>query len=217
MKAPYDQSYFANQSAGYQFNKERRDIFSYHLKQILKRKRARRILDIGCGFGYFLGLCDEKGIKTYGLEISEYAISQAKKFTKAKIRSNFSFFEGKTFDAITAFDVLEHLEDDQGMLKFIYQRLKKRGLFYATTPNAAFVLRKFFKDKDQTHINVWDQQYWLLNLRNIGFSRVKIKHIFSFGFPPTPSLREKVKPSIIKPVFLPIKKLGQELLLIAQK
>lgn len=39
-----------------------------------------KLLDIGCNYGFFLKKC-EPYFKTYGIDISHYAVFQAKKYT----------------------------------------------------------------------------------------------------------------------------------------
>jgi len=214
----FNKNYFDKQFSGYTLNEERRKIFQYHLDALLLLAgKIKKILDVGCGFGYFLSLCDSLGIETYGLEISDYAINQAKRFTRAKIFKERRFLKLNHFDVITAFDVLEHLNDDEEMLRFIYGKLKKNGWFYGTTPNKKFILNPFLREKDHTHINVHEASYWFNLLHRFGFRNIKIRHILSFGFPPTPILRERLGIFFIKPIFTPFKILGEEILFTAQK
>jgi len=214
----FNKNYFDKQSSGYAFNEERRKIFQYHLDTLFSLTgKIKKLLDIGCGFGYFLSLCDKLGIETFGLEISDYAINQAKKFTKAKIFKEKKFLKVNEFDAVTAFDVLEHLRNDEEMLRFIYRKIRKNGWFYGTTPNKKFILNPYLKEEDPTHINVHEASYWLDTFKRVGFKNIRIKHILSFGFPPTPILREKLRFFFIKPIFTPIEIFGEEILFMAQK
>jgi len=218
---PYNREYFNKQFLGYAFSKEKRKIFQYHLNILFSMKnKIKTVLDIGCAFGYFLSLCDKVGIKTYGLEVSDYAVNEAKKYTQAEIRKPVklnSLFINERFDVITAFDVLEHLNNDKRILKFAYDRLKTDGILYGTTPNAKYFLNRLFGEADPTHINVHGAVYWFNLLRDIGFRDIKIKYIFAFGFPPNPALRAKMGVVYIKPIFIPLEVLGQEILFIATK
>lgn len=184
------------------------------------KDKIEAVLDIGCSFGYFLSLCDKAGIKTYGLEVSDYAINRAKEYTKAEIQKPIelnSLFVNEKFDVITAFDVVEHLNNDRKVLKFAYDRLKTDGILYGTTPNAKCFLNCLFGESDPTHINVHGASYWFDLLRDVGFRDIKIKYIFAFGLPPSPTLRAKMKVICIKPIFIPLEILGQEILFIAIK
>src|SRR5450756_607979 len=41
--------------------------------------QGERALDLGCAYGLFLHLLDDRGLETYGIDISEHAISEARK------------------------------------------------------------------------------------------------------------------------------------------
>lgn len=99
-----------------------------------------RLLDVGCGVGDFpeaiAHYCPE--LKVYGVDISKKAISLAKKRVK---RVSFSVadvqklpFKDENFDAVTCFDLLEHVEDPQKALVEIYRVLKPKGVFHTFIP-----------------------------------------------------------------------------------
>jgi len=48
-------------------------------------RKQPKILDIGCGSGQFLRLAEELGFECYGIDVSEAAIAEAAKVTKAKL------------------------------------------------------------------------------------------------------------------------------------
>lgn len=221
MKVSYDKTYYDQQGSGYILDKERRDVFGYHLKKILSLEgRVDSILDIGCGFGYFLNLCKQAGIKNVcGLEISDYAIEQARKYTKADIRKfgdSEHLFADKQFHVVTAFDVVEHLEEERKMFEFAYRWLRPGGIFYGTTPNAKWFLRRVCR-WHPTHFNVHDRSYWSNLLSNAGFRDINLRWVLLFGFPPFQALRRRLGITCIRPVFTSIEWLGQEILFFARK
>jgi len=120
-----------------------------------------KLLDVGCAFGYFLGCCDKYGIKTFGIEISEGAIGEARKETNAKlfkhdVNNGLNLFESHYFDLVTAFDLIEHLDSPYKFLKGCHRILKIGGKVIVTTPNLRAIARLFIKDKwhgfkDETH------------------------------------------------------------------
>lgn len=222
MISSYNETYYSQQASGYAFDEERRGIFGYHLKKLLLLEgEINSILDIGCGFGYFLSLCEQAGIKDVcGLEVSDHAIEQAKKHTKADIRKFGdlpTLFADKKFEVVTAFDVVEHLEEDREMFRFAYERLRQGGIFYGTTSNPSWFLRRISKGQDPTHINVHDRSYWSTLLSKVGFRDVNLRWILLFGFPPYQGLRQRLGITCIKPIFTPIELLGQEILFFAKK
>jgi 2-polyprenyl-3-methyl-5-hydroxy-6-metoxy-1,4-benzoquinol methylase len=126
-----------------------------------KIARGAKLLDIGCASGYFLGCCDQGGMETYGIELSDDLLRQAKQGTKARlfkhdINSGLGLFESGSFDCVTAFDVIEHLDSPQLFLNECRRILKTGGKLVITTPNLAAIARSFLKDKwygfsDNTH------------------------------------------------------------------
>lgn len=125
-------------------------IFSEYIKFLRKLNiqfKNKNVLDIGCGAGTFLNLLDKSNKKT-GVDISDHIIETAQKkegeeyfvWTKQE-NSSLKNFEGKTFDVITMFDVLEHLYNFEYFEKMINNHLKEGGYLVLTTPNANSLLR----------------------------------------------------------------------------
>lgn len=209
---------------------ERDRVFPYHLQAILaKTTKAKKILDVGCGLGYFLSLCDKRNLKTYGIDVSEYAVRTARKKTKASLfavdaSSQRWPYRSYIFDVVTAFDVLEHVYDSYFLLQEAYRVLKPGGFFYATTKNNQGRLGKlvdcFFPD-DPTHINKKSANEWRKELKKVGFRNILVKGIVFYGFPPIASLRIKLDkfkiPVVIRPIFSPITYFAGVLVILAEK
>ncbi|MDP2632335.1 MAG: class I SAM-dependent methyltransferase [Candidatus Curtissbacteria bacterium] len=204
-------------------NPERREILKWDLG-FLKSKKARivRILDVGCGLGEFLGYCDSEGMKTYGIEHSEFAVRIARKNTKASlIRLDVSKrkwpYPDKFFDAVCAFDLLEHVENSGFVIGEARRVLKPEGVLLATTPNGS-VLSQRILPYDPTHINVQDERFWRESFTNAGFADLSIQGCLMFGFPPSPLLRKKIVglglPVKVGPIFFPLKRLCATLFII---
>lgn len=99
-----------------------------------------KVLDVGCGGGVFT-----RGIKHYrkdlelwGVDISKKSIKYAQAVSKD---TTFIYgdayqlpFEDRSFDAIVCFDLLEHLDTPEDVLKEAHRVLKKGGVFHSATP-----------------------------------------------------------------------------------
>lgn len=126
-------------------------IKSYNLllDEFEKYRQTNKILDVGCGRGWFLQEAKKRGWEVYGTEYSKAAI-------KACINNGIevkegelelSFFQNSKFDVITSFEVIEHINNPNKEIKLIAELLRKGGLFYCTTPNFNSLLRYYLKDK----------------------------------------------------------------------
>jgi len=106
--------------------------YNYQLEEIERRtERVGRLLDVGCGFGYFLGTARERGWETYGIEPSGYASRYAQEKLGLSIvykqLSEVTFQPG-FFDVITMWNVLERLPEPRQGLAQIFRMLRKGGL-----------------------------------------------------------------------------------------
>ncbi len=113
------------------------------------------LLDIGCGYGHFLELMKGRGWSVAGLEPSEgpsaYASEKGLNVSRSIIEE--AFFPEKSFEAITAFYVLEHLSDPLGALKKIRKWLKPGGLVVLRVPHTTPLVKllAFFRIKNHLY------------------------------------------------------------------
>lgn len=194
----YNKEYFSNE----QFNKKKpKEIYGYGLyikekdnieksfKKILedieRYKKRGQILDVGCATGFFLNLCKKKRWDAYGVDMSKFAIDYAKKEFGLK-----NLYHGdldkinlkkSSFDVITMFDVIEHLEDPKKMLSDINSLLKKKGMVVITTPDSgsipAKLLGKNWEEykRAREHVYFFSRKTLTKILKKTGFKVVKIK------------------------------------------
>lgn len=185
--------------------------------------KIQRILDIGCGYGYFLNACLKAEIpEVYGVDVSRSAIEKSQAINKARVTQvdfskEKSSFDSDFFDVITAFDVIEHVEDEDFFVKEVCRVLKKGGVFFFITPNGDswprdIYMKLIYGRDDPTHINVKGWRHWKDLLERTGFNHIEVKGSLLHGFPPTTALRGKLgKWSSVKPLLLPIR-LGPKVL-----
>ncbi len=103
-----------------------------------------KLLDIGCATGSFLSLAKETGWECFGVEISDYAASVArKKFSGDVFGGSFrdAHYPDNSFDVITMWDTIEHFQDPCGELQEAYRVLKADGLLLVNTPNEESFIR----------------------------------------------------------------------------
>ncbi|HLO32242.1 MAG TPA: class I SAM-dependent methyltransferase [Anaerolineales bacterium] len=109
------------------------------LKAYLSIKGAQ-VLDIGCGGGLFLSLLQRDGSHVVGIELSDsrahYAATKhGLEIHKQHIESDFwQKSYGNHFDAVTLWDVIEHVNYPFQTLRAAANVLKKGGLLLIDTP-----------------------------------------------------------------------------------
>jgi len=101
-------------------------------------KRKGRVLDIGCGNGYFLAACRSKGYDVQGLDISDWAAKYASQKLGLPVvtgEMNEVQFPAKSFDIITMWHFLEHAPDPRQTLLKVINWLNKDGILTIDVPN----------------------------------------------------------------------------------
>ena len=123
-------------------------IFQRSLDAIETRSGHNKgtLLDIGCGYGFFLALARQRGWQVCGIEPCGHARAHAAS-NSLEVDSGDLFaraYKDETFDVVTLFYVLEHLPYPLKYLKEINRILKPGGLVLVRVPNTT-PLVKFLK------------------------------------------------------------------------
>jgi SAM-dependent methyltransferase len=101
-------------------------------------KQSGALLDLGCSSGSFLESLKGDGWKLYGIEMSTEGAKVAEAKTGAQVfvgQILDATFPRESFDAITCFDVLEHLYEPRRVMTRVGEWLKPGGIFYVLVPN----------------------------------------------------------------------------------
>jgi SAM-dependent methyltransferase len=101
---------------------------------------ADRVLDVGCGKGWLVEAFARAGLAGHGVDMDPQAIEDSKAFCPgADIRSydgvHLPYPDGH-FRAVTLIEVLEHVDDDAGLVREIHRVLAHGGTLVLTTPHA---------------------------------------------------------------------------------
>lgn len=141
-----------------------------------------KILDIGCGNGFFLEEAKKSGFKhVFGIEPSKNAVSKARKDIKKNIIINIfakNIFPKAFFDVVACFQTLDHVTDPNMNIKITYEILKHGGMAYFVVHDTDGLSVKLFGEKsaifDIEHIYLFNK----ITLRKIflkhGFKKVEI-------------------------------------------
>ncbi|MBU1074938.1 class I SAM-dependent methyltransferase [Patescibacteria group bacterium] len=137
-----------------------------------------RVLDIGCHGGYFTNeIAKRIGDDILGLDISENAIEYARnKYPKLKFEAtdveNKIDLENNYFDAVTAFDVVEHIPNLDFVAKEINRVLKPGGVFIVGIPRENILFKVVWYVWTKSKGKVWH------DVHVHEFSEEKLKKFF---------------------------------------
>ena len=105
---------------------------------------AGKLLDIGCGYGFFLGEMKSRGWQVQGIEISNVGRQYARDKWGVQVHSqaleDLALSEN-FFDVVTLFYVLEHVVDPKALLKKVNYILKPGGLVLLRWPHTTPIVR----------------------------------------------------------------------------
>ena len=127
-------------------------------KYITNMEKNRNILEIGCSWGYFLKLVQDKGAHPYGIELNELRTHYVTKKLGITCFPNLEECEqsGIRFKQIFLFYVLEYVNNPVEYLARLVHLLDEDGHIIIITPNLSDVLKdvwsneafkKFFYDE----------------------------------------------------------------------
>ncbi len=164
---------------------EKRGLFS-RLYQLVKKwslqKKAKLILqqlgdvgsllDVGAGTGDFLKVAKEKGWQVHGMEPNKYAANLALE-KGIDLKASLNDFEGKQFDVVTLWHVLEHIPDLEETILKLAALVKPQGTLIIAVPN--------FKSFDARHYGKFWAAYDVP--RHLWhFSKESMKNLFAENF-----------------------------------
>jgi SAM-dependent methyltransferase len=158
--ASFDEAYYATFYRDYERQNPPRKLACYRsivAGSLPSNLTSPKILDLGCGFGRFVAALDPDW-QAYGADVSEFAVSRASTAVPgvrfAVMREGTIPF-AERFDAITAWDVLEHIPDLDDIAAQVTDQLVANGVFAFAVPVYDGPLGHLVNwlDKDTTHVH----------------------------------------------------------------
>ena len=143
-KADYHLFYREGNVNNWQYNPEDRRDWQIAVSWLNKYVGKGSILDIGCFDGGFLGYLGEPW-KRYGIELHEAAVTRAKERGIHIIANDFNEIDqlSNQFDAVVAYDFIEHVEDPRYFLKQMAKTTRPDGLIIISTGDTGALSWKF--------------------------------------------------------------------------
>ena len=165
-KNVYGEDYYKFYSGmGYDRNvKHWFEFFGNIADRIIKEFDPDTVLDTGCAKGFLVEILRDRGVKAYGIDISEYAISEVRDDIRpycrvASITEADSF--SRDYDLITCIEVLEHLTVPEGKKAIKNICNHTDTVIFSSSPDDF---------EDCTHINVRPIDYWVRKFKKNGFT-----------------------------------------------
>jgi 2-polyprenyl-3-methyl-5-hydroxy-6-metoxy-1,4-benzoquinol methylase len=168
------------------------------------------MLEIGFGTGILTYEFFHKGFKCKGVDYSDRALETANKLFEKEIKSTNRLkftnqYDTTQYDIVAAFEVLEHIENDEEAIKEWKQYIKMYGHFFMSVPCH---LRKW------GNLDVWAghfRRYEKKNLINLlernGF---EIEKFYCSGFPFMTFLKMFLEKTFYKKKINDVKKMSLE-------
>lgn len=102
-------------------------------------RKSGRLLDIGTGTGYFAATMVQRGWKVEAIEKNEQARLFAEEHFGLEVKSEAALheFQAGSFDVITLWHVMEHLEHLDSTWERLYELLSDRGILIVAVPNCS--------------------------------------------------------------------------------
>jgi 2-polyprenyl-3-methyl-5-hydroxy-6-metoxy-1,4-benzoquinol methylase len=134
----------------------------------LDRSGEHRCLDIGCAFGFFVRHMHRRGVETFGVDYSQYALDHAPADVAGKLQWHDLTTPGRTFygggfSIVCCFETLEHIPEVSvpTALACIHDSLAPTGhgvLTICTDKQPGW-------ESDPTHVTVKSRAWWSQMLR----------------------------------------------------
>lgn len=123
------------------------DLYNQGLDSIEKICSSGKLLDIGCSSGVFLDVAKKRNWETCGIELNvrEFNMAKKKHAVHNDLMENIQF--DIKFDAITLWDVFEHIKAGEFYLNTMKQLLSKKGVIFLQIPSSDALAAKVLQEK----------------------------------------------------------------------
>lgn len=125
------------------FRRENKDKVRSKIEELQKRCAGTRLLDLGCGTGFMIGLSKNIFTEIHGVDVTQAMIDRVDRsggnITLHLTAAESVPFPDDYFDLVTAYSFLHHAEDYKSILSEAFRVLKPGGVCYtAQDPNRRF-------------------------------------------------------------------------------
>ena len=157
---------------------------------ITRRRRPGRLLDVGCGVGVLMDAMRRRGWEVQGVDVTPSAVRIARaRFGLDVIEGALeeAGFPDERFDAVTLWNVIEHVPDPPSTLREVARVLRPGGLLVLATPNVDALDARLFRQRwalweAPRHFNLFSPASLGALLRGSGFAGVTSESLVGTWF-----------------------------------
>jgi SAM-dependent methyltransferase len=159
---------------------EARNYNDFLVREILRGcEGASTVVDFGAGCGTFARMLRERGVEVTCVEPDE-GMRRALESQGFECRADVEEIAEGSVDYMFSLNVLEHIEDDLGMLRVLRRRLRPGGRLYLYVP--AFPVLYTSMDRKVGHFRRYKARSLSGKLRSAGFQVTEARYADSLGF-----------------------------------
>lgn len=150
----------------------------HHFERYVGAGNGRTLLDVGAYIGVFVEIALEAGWQALGVEPSSWAVAEAQRHNLPVLEGTQDAAElhGRQFDALTMWDVIEHVADPAGELLKAFHLLKPGGYIAVHTMNIDSPVARLMGGRwpwlMAMHIHYFSQRTLAQMMRQQGFEIV---------------------------------------------
>jgi len=132
-------------------------FFRHVARRINRRIGPKTVLDVGCAFGLLVEALNDVGIKAWGVDISPYAVGQARedmrdRITEGSVLDPLPLHASERYDLAVCIEVLEHLPPESAELAVKRLCEASDRVLFSSSPDDF---------EEPTHFNVLPTSEWV--------------------------------------------------------
>ncbi len=133
--------------------------------EIINQCHPNKVIDVGCAKGFLVSMLRDKGVEAFGVEVSEYALSQVRPDIKtfcslASVLDTEDVRKLGRYDLVTCIEVLEHLPEEFASEAISNLVKLSDNILFSSTPD---------DHAEKSHVNVKPPEYWVSIFNKFGY------------------------------------------------
>lgn len=152
------------------------------IEKLLGDPHGKRLLEIGCAYGLFLGLAQQRGFAVSGIDSARSAVAWAQTHTRLDIQQGTvetAELPDGWHDVVCLWDVFEHVPDPGTFLLAVVRTLKPGGFVALSCPDFGSLPAKLLHGRWPTlrpeqHLWHFDRRTLTRTLTEAGFGDVRV-------------------------------------------